>query len=381
MNYRSLTVALQCLKSRPLRSFLTVVSLVIGVLSIIIVSASGSLAGKALIAQEERQAGRAPTYMMQIPPEDSSVETVLGNSLVTNSTWGVAAVIDTDAQLATRDDPRVVNVQIHAGHLPSIKSLKVISGTWPHTSDALSPLLVVNEAMLQEQGNQEYLISLGKHGQEVKATLVGVVQDGSPDPRIYLRYKHAKTWWPEHTHNQSAYLLLHSHNSTTAIANFESVFSSMGVSFESFRRYDETELLKNDSASIQLIFTFLAFTSLFVGALGVLNIGLASVNERVDEFALRRAVGYRKSQLRVIVLFESAITGLASGLFALLLSLPLLNPASRLLFPMIDQTHGMDFPAFAAALGIAASCLASVIGGLYPATKASLTPIATVMRA
>ncbi len=49
---------------------------------------------------------------------------------------------------------------------------------------------------------------------------------------------------------------------------------------------------------------------LLIGVAGILNVGLATVGERIEEFALRRAVGTPRSLLAGIVLAETLLTGL-----------------------------------------------------------------------
>ena len=56
---------------------------------------------------------------------------------------------------------------------------------------------------------------------------------------------------------------------------------------------------------------------LLIGVAGILNVGLATVGERVEEFALRRAVGTPRSLLAGIVLAETLLTGLLTAAAAI----------------------------------------------------------------
>ena len=66
-------------------------------------------------------------------------------------------------------------------------------------------------------------------------------------------------------------------------------------------------------ALIRWIFLGMAGLVLLIGVAGILNVGLATVGERVEEFALRRAVGTPRSLLAGIVLAETLLTGLLHG--------------------------------------------------------------------
>ena len=56
---------------------------------------------------------------------------------------------------------------------------------------------------------------------------------------------------------------------------------------------------------------------LLIGVAGILNVGLATVGERVEEFALRRAVGTPRLLLAGIVLAETLLTGLLTAAAAI----------------------------------------------------------------
>ena len=65
------------------------------------------------------------------------------------------------------------------------------------------------------------------------------------------------------------------------------------------------------------VFLGLAALVLLIGVAGILNVGLATVGERVEEFALRRAVGTSRTLLAGIVLAETLLTGLLTAAAAI----------------------------------------------------------------
>jgi putative ABC transport system permease protein len=87
---------------------------------------------------------------------------------------------------------------------------------------------------------------------------------------------------------------------------------------------------------IQVLLFFVGAMTLGIGGVGVMNIMLVSVEERVREIGLRRALGARKSHIRWQFLLEALVMTLAAGAIGMLLSegittvigtLPFLGPA------------------------------------------------------
>jgi putative ABC transport system permease protein len=114
----------------------------------------------------------------------------------------------------------------------------------------------------------------------------------------------------------------------------------------------------------------IAAISLFVGGIGVMNIMLVSVTERVREIGLRKALGARPRVIRRQFLVEASVLGLAGGVLGAAVGVA----GAKVLPPLISNPITLSVPATAAALLVAAA-----IGlgfGVYPATRAArLAPI------
>ncbi|GAB2781169.1 ABC transporter permease [Nocardioides salsibiostraticola] len=113
-----------------------------------------------------------------------------------------------------------------------------------------------------------------------------------------------------------------------------------------------------------------AAISLLVGGIGVMNIMLVSVTERIREIGLRKALGATPRMIRRQFLVEASILGLAGGVAGVVLGII----GWQVLPPLIDQPVSLSVPA---ALGALLTALALGIGfGVYPADRAArLTPI------
>jgi putative ABC transport system permease protein len=124
----------------------------------------------------------------------------------------------------------------------------------------------------------------------------------------------------------------------------------------------------NDTMRVML--AGIAVISLLVGGIGVMNIMLVSVTERIREIGLRKALGGRPSLIRRQFLVEASLLGLAGGLLGVGLGL-----AGAVLLPHLTGSRVIvSAPAAAGAIVMAVAI--GVLFGVYPASRAArLAPI------
>jgi putative ABC transport system permease protein len=114
----------------------------------------------------------------------------------------------------------------------------------------------------------------------------------------------------------------------------------------------------------------IAVISLLVGGIGVMNIMLVSVTERIREIGLRKALGAQPRSIRRQFLVEASVLGLAGGVLGVLLGV-----VGAIVLPQLTDTRVIlsltaSLAAIAMAIGI------GVLFGVYPATRAArLAPI------
>ncbi len=129
-------------------------------------------------------------------------------------------------------------------------------------------------------------------------------------------------------------------------------------------------LAKTISRLLTYLMVIVASISLFVGGIGIMNIMLASVNERVREIGIRMAIGAKKNDIIIQFLLESVILcsigGVIGIIFGMLIYLIITIIAG---WPLIVSINSIILSTFFAAL-------VGMIFGIYPAIKAAdLKPV------
>jgi ABC-type antimicrobial peptide transport system permease subunit len=121
---------------------------------------------------------------------------------------------------------------------------------------------------------------------------------------------------------------------------------------------------------VNTLFIVLGGISLLVGAIGIANVTLVSVLERVGEIGLRRAVGAARRHIAVQFLAESAVMGLVGGILGSAAGVLVIVgvSAGRDWTPVLEAVYPLGAPLVGALVGL--------LAGLYPAWRAArLEPV------
>ncbi|MBM3855853.1 MAG: FtsX-like permease family protein, partial [Verrucomicrobia bacterium] len=115
-----------------------------------------------------------------------------------------------------------------------------------------------------------------------------------------------------------------------------------------------------------------ALIGLIVGGIGIMNVMLASISERVREIGVRRALGAKRTEILVQILAESLTLALAGGLFGMIASVGLIMALQKVVVP----ANRPELSPAALFIGVLFSGIVGVVAGLYPALRAShLSPV------
>lgn len=417
----SLIIGVQGIRARKLRTLLSMVSLFLGVLAVVVVQAGASIAERALLADLELTQGLDGTKVLDVMQHAQAAGTVTDTvrgradamAMVTvnaiigepdvrpvnegaspfDENWGGGMICYADGRCEeeTKAGPKgqAVEVRLSAvsGDIRTFRPLRTRSGQWLDfgTVPSMAPRLVLN--LEAAKGFQRHHVPAEMRIPGAKANLtpqfVGVVEDGDPQPRAYVRLDELATWLPPASmsapnSNSQVQVLL------AGATPVEQVLTAKlrGLGVETYlQAIDSRKQQAQEIALMRLVFLSMAGLVLLIGVAGILNVGLATVGERIEEFALRRAVGTPRSLLAGIVLAETLLTGLLTAAAAIGVSVAALKAAVMLLGDSQPFLEGVQFPWDAGVAGIIAGLVAGILGGFIPALRAAGIPIATVMRA
>ena len=125
------------------------------------------------------------------------------------------------------------------------------------------------------------------------------------------------------------------------------------------------------TGALVILTGIISSVGLMVGGIGVMNIMLISVTERTGEIGVRKAIGARKSDIRVQFLLEAVLLTCTGGLIGILLG-ALIAFIIRHLLPSVPATLSLLW----VILGVGMSVAVGVFFGYYPANRAAnLDPI------
>ena len=399
MFVETLKLALDALRSHKLRSFLTLLGVILAVTTL--VSVMSVIAGlNSYVADRIANLG-ANTYLIHrfgiITRQEAWIK-AQKRPLITNDEFTrLRESMKTALRIAGEEDQdidvRYENVLLEnctiVGVSPSyseIENLNLAQGRFLTEADELhhAPVAFIGSDVLKK-----FFPTIDPIGKTIRAgthtyEIVGVAQEvgsvfgQSQDNFILIPLSTYEKEWK--TQNESLTLFVQARNA-------EIMESSEDEARMYLRAWRHLPAKADDnfaifgSASIMslwqqitgnLFFMAMALTSVFlvVGGIVIMNIMLASVTERTREIGLRRSLGARERHIVLQFLTESALLSLVGGLIGLLLAYGVVTLA-KALTPIPVRT-----PLSAVIIALAVSTSVGLFFGIYPAMRAAkLDPI------
>jgi putative ABC transport system permease protein len=150
-----------------------------------------------------------------------------------------------------------------------------------------------------------------------------------------------------------------------------------------FGRDEFRPIIDGLTIGLQVLLTFIGTLTLGIGGVGVMNIMLVSVDERIREIGLRRAMGARKWHIKLQFLAETLLIMLLGGAIGILVSYAVAAAVGTLpmMGPLFEDESGkgdihLKISLITVLLSTGVLLLVGVISGLVPAMKASkLDPV------
>ena len=128
------------------------------------------------------------------------------------------------------------------------------------------------------------------------------------------------------------------------------------------------ELASTVTNTLTVALTVIGLVALIVGGIGIMNIMLASVAERTREIGIRKAIGAKERDILLQFLLEAAFISTAGGLLGIIIGIILSSLSNRFFATRVTSTSMI--------VGFLVAVSIGIFFGVYPARKASkLNPV------
>lgn len=385
------------LRAHPGRAALSGVSLCIGVLAVVAIFTIGAITAEVFVAVNEQRDGRYFTAQGTVTVDDpgaSQVRAALAAAEGVDVTGGAVAILARPVGLTgmawpdqwRRGEPlRIQPLTYVAGNLGGVRRLPLLAGRWFDAQADLPVELVVNQIAASRWGGigTELMVLHNPDEPPVSAVIVGIIADGTGDSTVLVSLPALLFARPSAIAGAEVELWLH--HPRFGLPTLSPVARNMAVALggqlhDGLRRHDTLQQLIDQLRSQQLAFLLVAIVALVISALGILNIGLASVGERSRELVIRRAVGATRVDLLGQVLTSALLVGIFAAVTAITIAaigvewwVPhRISPASA-----IEPPH---LPWAAAVWGVIAAASTTLLGAAIPAAVAARLDVATALR-
>ncbi len=387
--YQLFKMAFKSIIRNKIRSLLTMLGIIIGIASVIILIAMGQGTTKS-VQDSITSMGTNLITVSIMGNRNVTITTSDLNSLKTKpGIKDISPTLSESVNIKGNDQTSSTTAQAVEPNFETIRNMSIESGRFINQSDLDNRYhsVVVGTDVANSLFNTTNVVGQTLNVDGVDFTIVGVLNPmgtsttGSADDTILLplttaqrllKTSEVKTFYVQATDSTTVDTAM-SYLQIFLEKKFDLLGSSTTNTNKYFRVMNETSLLQTATSTEQSMTNMLsgiAMISLVVGGIGIMNIMLVSVMERTREIGIRKALGARRMAILLQFLIEAVfisgiggIIGIGAGVGGALL-LQTYNHTSILLSANISLAAF----AFSAAVG--------VIFGLYPASKASkLSPI------
>ncbi|MFT9055782.1 MAG: ABC transporter permease [Ethanoligenens sp.] len=377
MNFsQALKMAWLSVFSNKMRSFLTMLGIIIGVLAVTMLVSIGQGATAQITGQIQ---GLGSNMLAAAVTDSKPVYISLADVENLRNTGGldlVAPLVST--QYVAKSGTRTINTTIE-GTTPGydgIRDLTVQFGRFLTQTDVdnRSSVAVIGTDVADSLFGGRAVV-----GQTVQVAgrsfqIIGVLTHkgssvmGSNDNRIIIPVSTAQRMLHQ---TQIMQIYASSQNSDSVqqgINTLETFLFHKTKSTDNYTIFSQSDLLSTlgtITGTLTAMLGALAGISLLVGGIGIMNIMLVSVTERTREIGIRKAIGAGRGSILVQFLIESMLISLTGGIIGLILGdIGTIIVGKAMSVPM-SVSPGVAVLALAFAVSV------GVIFGLYPANKAS----------
>lgn len=381
MNFKqSFILAIKSLKSSKMRSFLTMLGIIIGVASVILLvslisgmaadmSESFEKMGTNLISVNIRGRGGnitlKPKEIQELADENSDIIAA------------VTPLINVSNVTAKYEDNNLTTMCTGSNEYYSqIKNYDIERGRFISYLDVEKRQ---KTCVIGSYISQELFEGSSSIGQQIKIngnsfTIVGVLtekadsEEGGDDDVIIIPYTSASRL--SRMGSISSYSFSASSAETVDKAmeainkKLAQVFSSTSY-YSVFSASQALDQVNEIMGTVTLVLVGVAAISLLVGGIGIMNIMLVSVTERTREIGIRKSLGAKRRDIMSQFVVEAATTSSVGGVVGILVGLASAYGAGSLL----DMTVKPSF--YAVIIAFSVSVVIGITFGYFPANKAA----------
>lgn len=377
-------LAIKSMVTSKMRTFLSLLGIVIGVGSVVAIMTLGESVKSAINGEMELSGMDVVTLTNT---GSSSVFTEeLGYEIKENVAGIESLSIQTLGNAMVRHSQETTSATVYgvSSTYASIEKLELMDGTFFSTEDNMerNQVVVLGYDLALELfpggdalGN--YISIFRNQAKSYK--VIGVLADTSESS---LSDTNNNIYMPFYTYSQnirkvnsvSTYYFKVSDNfTTTDVASDVKTYLSNVASSSDYMVSTAQELVDMANSIMSYLTTFLAAIaaiSLIVGGIGIMNIMLVTVVERTKEIGIRKALGATPKTIRHQFLVEATVLSVCGGVFGIAFGLVVSYVVASAL------SYGMTISFISIVLSLGFSCAVGIFFGSYPAAKAAaLDPI------
>lgn len=401
-------MALKNIWANKVRTFLTMLGIIIGISSVILIISIGNGA-TGMISEQLGSIGKGQIafYITDYQDKYYITEDDMDAIAKMDGIKAVTTQMVLEGTTRTRKDDFSASVIATDASAFTFDESTFVKGAAYTDSEAESgkPVCVISEDDAMKLFGSTNVVGLDLNltlweGSEMTVTIVGVTESEDknavttmyedPTVRITLPPMAVTAAVGIDISNEISdfYVLKNDDADATAVCKevidyLETKHHAKGKEIYNYQSFDD--IMATVNQVIQLITVFVAFVasvSLLVGGIGVMNIMLVSVTERTREIGIRKALGAKTGSITVQFLAESAFITLIGGLIGILFGVLGAWIIAGIIGTIVPNMHFA--PALSVGTVLLASAFSSSVGilfGVYPARKAAkLSPIEALRR-
>ena len=397
--YRSMRMAWKNLSASKFRTFLTILGIVIGIASVILVMSVGASAQQLILGQIRGVGSNLVGILPGASDESGPPASALGVVTTTLKMSDLDAIIKQNPHITARSgyvsgsatvsyksESFSMTYQGVSAELPQVEAIMIGEGrffTMDENASLARVAVLGSERARDLFGNEDPLGKTVSFG-DLNFSVVGVLEErgssgfSNPDQMVYVPVLTAQKLLLGIDYISLARVKIDSENNIplvtesirTILRDKHKLKGDKEDDFSIRSTADALSVLTNITNILTYFLTFVAGISLFVGGIGIMNIMLIALKQRIREVGLRKALGARNEDIRFQFLVESVFISLAGGTLGFILGVILTYLAA-----VIVQSLGYDWEfilTFQSALvALAVVLLIGIFFGLYPAKKAA----------